>query len=52
MDEETEERFEEVRKNIEVLNKRFDHMKKIIGDYLELSSSLSMSSVKANLKNV
>lgn len=31
---------------------RFDSMAKVISDYLELSSNLSMATVKANLKNV
>ena len=41
---------------IENLNKaftvRFDSLKKVIGDYLELSSNLSIATVKANLKSV
>lgn len=31
---------------------RFDNMKKVVGDHLELSSNLSIATVKANLKNV
>lgn len=31
---------------------RFDNMAKVISDYIELSSNLSMATVKANLKNV
>ena len=39
--------------NLEMaVNKRFDALKKVIGDYLELSSQLSIASVKANLKSV
>jgi len=34
------------------INIRFEGLKKVIGDYLELSSNLSVASVKANLKNV
>jgi len=34
------------------INVRFENLKKVIGDYLELSSNLSITSVKANLKNV
>lgn len=34
------------------INVRFDNLKKVVGDYLELSSNLSIASVKANLKNV
>lgn len=34
------------------INLKFDALKKVIGDYLELSSNLSIASVKANLKNV
>ena len=36
----------------DAINKRFDNLKKVIGDHLELSSNLSIASVKANLKNV
>lgn len=39
--------------NLEMkINKRFDAMKKVIGDYLDLSSQMSIATVKANLKNV
>lgn len=39
--------------NLEMaMNKRFDAMKKVIGDYLELSSNISIATVKANLKSV
>ena len=31
---------------------RIDNFKKVIGEYLELSSNLSIATVKANLKNV
>ena len=34
------------------IDKRFDTLKKVIGDYLELSSNLSISTIKANLKSV
>ena len=34
------------------INKRFDNLKRVVGDYLELSSSLSISTIKANLKSV
>ena len=34
------------------INRRFENLKKVIGDYLELSSNLSIATVKANLKNV
>jgi hypothetical protein len=34
------------------MDKRFESLKKIICDYLELSSQLSIATVKANLKNV
>ena len=34
------------------MNIRFENLKKVIGDYLERSSNLSIASVKANLKNV
>ena len=37
---------------LEVTDARFNALKKVIGDYLELSSNLSIASVKANLKNV
>ena len=36
----------------EAMDKRFESLKKVIGEYLELSSNLSIASVKANLKNV
>ena len=39
--------------NLEMaINKRFESFRKVIGDYLELSSSMSISTVKANLKSV
>lgn len=39
--------------NLEMaINKRFDAMKKVVGDYLELSSNIAIGSVKNNLKNV
>ena len=34
------------------MNVRFENLKKVIGDYLDLSSSLSIATIKANLKNV
>ena len=34
------------------MNVRFENLKKVLGDYLELSSNLSIATVKANLKNV
>lgn len=34
------------------INQRFDNLKKVIGDYLEMSSQMQMSSVKAQLKNI
>lgn len=34
------------------MNIRFENLKKVLGDYLELSSNLSIATVKANLKNV
>jgi len=60
MDKETQKEIEEwVRcikgklDNLEkAINLRFENLKKVIGDYLELSSNLSITSVKANLKNV
>jgi len=36
----------------EAINKRFEALKKVVGDYLELSSSLSIASVKTSLKSV
>ena len=36
----------------EAINKRFEALKKVVGDYLELSSNIAIGSVKANLKNV
>ena len=34
------------------INLRFENLKKVIGDYLELSSNISMATVKTNIKNV
>ena len=34
------------------MDKRFENLKKVVGDYLELSSNLSMATIKANLKSV
>ena len=36
----------------QAIDKRFEAMKKVVGDYLELSSNISIGSVKTNLKNV
>ncbi|MBA7678622.1 hypothetical protein ES703_86900 [subsurface metagenome] len=60
MDEETKKELSEWARLIkgkldnleEAINLRFENLKKVIGDYLELSSNLSIASVKANLKNV
>ena len=60
MDQEIENAINEMTKllkakldNLEMaVNKRFDSLKKVIGDYLELSSNISISTVKANLKSV
>ena len=60
MDEETKKELDEWSRlvkgkldNLEkAINLRFDKLKKVIGDYLELSSNLSIATVKANLKNV
>ncbi|MBA7576064.1 hypothetical protein ES708_17901 [subsurface metagenome] len=56
IDEETKDMTREIVKNIEDLGKtmaiRFDHMKQVVGDYLELSSNLSIATIKANLKSV
>lgn len=43
---------ERVDKLIELFNLRFEKLKKVIGDYLELSSNLSIASVKTSLKSV
>jgi len=43
---------ERVDKLIELFNVRFENLKKVIGDYLELSSSISLASVKTSLKSV
>lgn len=34
------------------INLKFDNLKKVIGDYLELSSNISIGTVKANLKTI
>lgn len=36
----------------EAQNKKFDTLKKVIGDYLELSSNISIATIKANLKTI
>lgn len=43
---------ERVDKLIELFNAKFENLKKVIGDYLELSSNISLASVKTSLKNV
>lgn len=43
---------ERVDKLIELFNLRFENLKKVIGDYLELSSNISLASVKTSLKSV
>jgi len=35
-----------------VMNKRFEGMKKVVADYLELQSQISMATIRANLKNI
>jgi len=42
-------KIENLNKNMQV---KIDCLKKVIGDYLELSSNLSIATVKANLKSV
>lgn len=43
------EKIDELHKSV---NQRFDNLKKVIGDYLEMSSQMQMSSVKAQLKQI
>lgn len=56
MDKELIDRLEGIIKRLDlfekVVNVRIDKLKKVVGDYLELSSNISMASVKANLKSV
>lgn len=56
MDEKTrkelELRMQIIEEELEATNKKFETLKKVIGTYLELSSNLSLATVKANLKNV
>ena len=60
MDEKTQKELDEWARLIgtkldnleQAINKRFDNMKKVVGDYLELSSNIAIGSVKTNLKNV
>ena len=56
VDAEMLKKIDEIREHLEMMhqaiNKRFENLKKIIGDYLELSSSIAIGSVKTNLKNV
>ena len=60
MDEETKKELDEWSKlikakldNLEMaVNKKFDSLKKVIGDYLELSSNMGIATIKANLKSV
>ena len=42
----------EIKHVMEITDAKFNLMKRIIGEYLELSSNLAIASVKANLKNV
>ncbi|GAH40257.1 unnamed protein product [marine sediment metagenome] len=56
MDKELIERVEGIINRIakleELFNLRFDKLKKIIGDYLDLTSNIALSSVKTSLKSV
>lgn len=56
MDKDLINRFEGIIKRLDLLeqaiNIRFDKLKKVVADYLDLSSNISMASVKANLKSV
>lgn len=36
----------------QAINARFDKMKKVIGDYLDLTSNIALASVKTSLKSV
>lgn len=35
-----------------VINERFEKLKKVIGDYLDLTSNIALASVKTSLKSV
>ena len=60
MDQETKKEIDEwtrlIGAKIDNLHKaidlRFEKLKKLVGDYLELSSNLSIATIKANLKSV
>ena len=56
MEQEVLEWLKEIDKKIEqlgiVMNNRFEHLKKVVADYLEAGSSMAMASVRANLKSV
>jgi len=52
MDEDLKRELEILSEEIIAVNKRIDTLKKVIGDYLELSSNLSIAGVKVNLKNI
>jgi len=49
MEGELMEKIDELNKAI---NARFEHLKKVVADYLEAGSSMAMASVRANLKSV
>lgn len=56
MDEKIQEGIDKIWSHLEVLdkvvNQRIEKLKKVVGDYLELGSNISMATVKANLKSV
>lgn len=56
MDKEIKEQIEAINEKLEhlrtVVNVKFENLKKVVGDYLELGANISMATVKANLKSV
>ena len=56
MDKEIKESIKEIYEKLDqlatVVNIRIEKLKNVVGDYLELGSNISMSTVKANLKSV
>jgi len=43
---------EQLKHITEAINLKFESMKKVVGDYLELTSNISLASVKTALKNI
>ena len=56
MDKEIEKMKDDIMEKVDLLNQainlRFDKMKKVITDYLDLTANISLSAVKTSLKSV